>query len=165
MGKGPQVCKLCQQNVEDTHPKRTFVTATDQRGHTAHTDCLQKVSWVPEIQFNPSLHVDGLRDVLTQHRANKGQTPQLVWSGMRVRVVDTARRDHRCIWCQQSCGDDGDLETICVLIGHIKRNAEWHPTAWVHRSCLEGAKARGSAVRIARNYHCFSGFRLIEGKE
>lgn len=153
-------CELCKENVEDTHRKRAFVTATDQRGQTAHTDCLKQVSWVPEVQFSPTVHVDGLRDVLTQHHARKGETPLLVWSGLRVRVTDATKRDHRCVWCRRACGDDGDLDTLCVLDSHVKQHAEWHPTQWIHRTCIEPALAAKRLVRIARNYHCFSGLRL-----
>ena len=148
-----RTCKLCQQPVESSHTIRTYVTAEDQRGNTAHTLCLKTVSWTPEVQFSPSIHVDGLRDVLTQHHVKKGEAPLLVWSGLRVRIVDGTKRDHRCVWCQRACGDDDDLDTLCVLDSHVKPHAQWHATRWIHRTCIEPAVAAKRLVRIARNYH------------
>ncbi len=153
-------CELCKEMVQAGEPKRTFVTATDQRGRTAHDSCLKRVSWTPEVQFSGSIHVDGLRDVLTQHHVSKGQAPLLVWSGLRVRLIDAGRRDHRCVWCKGACGDDEDLDTLCVLDSHVKPHTEWHATQWIHRGCIDPAMAARRLVRIARNYHCFSGLRL-----
>lgn len=154
-------CSLCQQNVEDTHPRRSFVTQENQRGLTAHTSCLKSVSWTPELQFSPSVGAGGRVAVLTITRMDKGAGRRVTWSGLRVRVEDATRRDHRCAWCKETCGDDEDLDTVCVLNSHLKTQMKWHTTLWMHKSCADAALEAKRLVRIANNYHCFSGLRIV----